>query len=248
MNSETKGAVLIVGARSDMARAIAKSFAERGHPIMLAARGKDSLTQDAADMAIRYQVEVSTHDLDVTDLAAQTGFLDALGSLPSCMVCAVGTLGDQDADATDPQAIRAIIEANMIGPVTLIEAMAARMVAAGDARAIIGIGSVAGDRGRAKNYIYGSAKAGFATYLSGLRQKYVATPLHIMTVKPGFVRTAMTEGMDLPGPLTSSADDFAAGVMRAYDRGASVHYDIRWRILMAVIRALPERIFLKTKF
>lgn len=248
MNTAPKGPVLIVGARSDMARAIAKLFAQRGHPIMLAARGKESLAQDAADMKIRYQVDVTAHNLDVTDLPAQAAFIDGLATLPCCMVCAVGTLGDQDADAKDPQAIDAIIAANMTGPVALIEAIAARMVAAGDARAIIGIGSVAGDRGRAKNYIYGSAKAGFATYLSGLRQKYVNTQLHIMTVKPGFVRTAMTEGMDLPGPLTSSADDFAAGVMRAYDRRKFVHYDLRWRVLMAIIRALPERIFLRTKF
>lgn len=243
-----KAPVLIIGARSDIARALAARFAARGHPLMLAARGADSLAREVSDMEIRHGVPVTGHPLDVTDLDAHGGFLDSLDPLPCCMICAVGMLGDQDRDAADPQAIRAVVEANFTGPAALIEAMATRMVAVGDSRSIIGIGSVAGDRGRAKNYIYGAAKAGFAAYLSGLRQKHAETRLHVMTVKPGFVRTAMTEGMDLPGPLTSDPEDFAAGVMRAFDRGAVVHYDLRWRVLMAVIRALPERLFMRTKF
>jgi hypothetical protein len=248
MTGAGKAPVLIVGARSDIARAIAAQFAARGHSLMLAARGTSSLAREASDMSIRYGVPVTTHELDVTDFAAQAAFLNRLDPLPVCMICAVGTLGNQDRDAKDPQAIRAIAEANFVGPATLIEAMATRMAAAGDPRAIIGIGSVAGDRGRAKNYIYGAAKAGFAAYLSGLRQKHVNTGVHVMTVKPGFVRTAMTDGMDLPGALTSSPQDFAKGVMRAYDRRATVYYDLRWRVLMTVIRALPERIFMRTKF
>ena len=84
--------------------------------------------------------------------------------------------------------------------------------------------------------------------MSGLRQKYAGTDLHVMTVKPGFVRTAMTEGMDLPGPLTSDAEPFAERVVTAMEKGRQVYSDLRWRALMAVITHLPERIFMKTKF
>ena len=231
-----------------MARAIAAMFAARGHPLMLAARNATRLERDVSDLSIRHQVEVTAHECDVTDIANHAAFLDSLGEVPGIVISAVGLLGDVEADAQDPAAIRAIIETNYLGPVALIEAVASRMARKGGKRSIIGIGSVAGDRGRAKNYIYGSAKAGFAAYLSGLRQKYVATDLHIMTVKPGFVRTAMTDGMDLPGALTADADDFAAKVVAAHDRGRMVYYDPKWSVVMGIIRTLPERIFVKTKF
>ena len=113
---------------------------------------------------------------------------------------------------------------------------------------VIGVGSVAGDRGRARNYWYGASKAGFAAALSGLRQKYARSQLHVMTVKPGFVATRMTEGMDLPAALTSTADAQAALIQRGLARGRHVVMDWRWRIVMAAIRAIPESAFRKMRF
>lgn len=243
-----KAPVLILGARSDMARAIAAEYAQKGYPIQLAARGKDTLDREASDLTLRYQATVTTYHCDVTDLDAHDDFINDLNDLPGIVVCAVGVLGDQEKDAGDLKASKMIFDANYVGPALLLEKLAAKMVAKGDKSAIIGIGSVAGDRGRAKNYIYGSAKAGFATYLSGMRQKYVDSRLQILTVKPGFVKTAMTAGMDTPGPLTTDAESFAARVVRAQITGKTVYYDFRWRMLMSIICHLPESIFMKTKF
>jgi short-subunit dehydrogenase len=240
--------VLVLGARSDIAHQIGKVLAMRGHPMMLAARNIESLEADVSDMATRYEVATTAHEFDVLDTDAHARFLDALPSPPAIIICAIGLLGDQEADVNDPQAIRRIVDTNYLAPCLFLEAAAARMEQTGSKSAIVGISSVAGDRGRAKNYIYGSAKAGFTAYLSGLRQKYSRSNLHIMTVKPGFVRTTMTEGMDLPGALTSDPDDFAEKVVKAMDRGAQVYCDLRWRVLMGVITHLPEKIFMRLKF
>ncbi len=237
---------LILGARSDIARGIAIALAKRGHPLMLAARRAGELDRDVSDLSIRYNCEVTAHEFDVLDLDGHEAFLDSLPVAPSIIVCAIGVLGDQDKDAGDATATRLIVDSNYLAPCLFLEQAATRMVETGGA--IIAIGSVAGDRGRAKNYVYGSAKAGFAAYISGLRQKYANTDLHVMTVKPGFVRTAMTEGMDLPGPLTTDAEPFAERIVTAMERGRQVYLDLRWRALMSVITHLPERIFMKTKF
>ncbi|MBO9402570.1 SDR family oxidoreductase [Shimia sp. R9_3] len=239
---------LILGARSGIARGIAVALAKRGHPIMLAARNAQRLEADVSDISIRHSVEVSAHDFDVLDVAGHQSFLESLPMKPGIVVCAIGVLGDQEADTGDSAATRLIVESNFLAPCLFLEKVAAQMSASGRGGHIVGIGSVAGDRGRAKNYIYGSAKAGFAAYLSGLRQKYAASALHVMTVKPGFVRTAMTEGMDLPGPLTTDAEPFAERVVAAMEKGKLVYYDMRWRALMGVITHLPERFFMKTKF
>ncbi|MCR9089528.1 MAG: SDR family oxidoreductase [Rhodobacteraceae bacterium] len=246
--SAQKKSVLVLGARSDIARAIAAEFARKGYNIMLAGRDTGWLDRDASDMSLRFQIETTVHKFDALDLDGHEAFFDALPTVPSIVVCAVGLLGDQEADVQDPAAVRRIIDTNFTGPAHALEVAARRLAATEDDTAIVGIGSVAGDRGRAKNYLYGAAKAGFGEYLSGMRQKYVQSRLHVMTVKPGFVATAMTEGMDLPGPLTSTPEKFAKNVVRALDKRRMVYYDLRWRVLMGVITHLPERIFVRTKF
>lgn len=246
--TSTKAPVLIIGARSDMARGIAAEYAKLGHPLQLAARNHDDLERDAADFRIRYSVEVTIHECDVTSMGSHDAFINGLSSLPAIVVSAVGVLGDQDADAGNVEASERVFDTNFVGPVLLLEKLAAKMAVLPDATAIVGIGSVAGDRGRGKNYIYGSAKAGFAAYLSGMRQKYVNSKLQITTVKPGFVRTAMTAGMETPAPLTTDADAFAARVVKAQQAGKLVYYDLRWRVLMSVICHVPEPIFKKMKF
>lgn len=240
--------VLVLGATSDIARALAHALAARGHPLQLAARDPDRLSRDAADYAARHGVAVTTHAYDATDLHRIEGFLDALPALPRIAISAVGVMGDQEENAADPARAEAVIATNFTGPALTLEALARRMDAAGGSAAVIGISSVAGDRGRAKNYVYGAAKAGFTTWLSGMRQKYARRPLLVMTVRPGFVATAMTEGMDLPGALTTTPEALAARVLAALDRGRPVHVDPLWRIVMGIITHLPERIFMRTRF
>lgn len=240
--------VLVLGARSDIAHEIAKKLAQRGHPLMLAARNSESLSADVSDISVRSNVTVSAHEFDVLSIDTYAQFFDGLPMAPRIIVFAVGLLGDQDSDAGDAEATRRIVDTNYLAPCLFLEMAAARMAQSGTKASIVAISSVAGDRGRAKNYIYGSAKAGLTAYLSGLRQKYAASKMHIMTVKPGFVRTTMTEGMDLPAALTSDADEFASKVVNAMDRGTQVYCNMRWRVLMGIITHLPEKIFMRLKF
>lgn len=240
--------MLILGAGSDIARALARGFAARGHTIRLAVRKPEAIERDRRDLAVRYGVEATIHRYDATALDQVETFLDGLPETPQIVVSAVGLMGDQEANARDPARAALVITTNFTGPALMLEAVARRMAALGSDAVIIGLSSVAGDRGRAKNYIYGAAKAGFSEYLSGLRQKYSRSPLRVMTVKPGFVATKMTEGMDLPAPLVTTPEALAARVLRSFDRGRMVHYDLRWLAVMSVIKLVPERVFARMRF
>lgn len=239
----TKGAVLILGGRSDMGLAIAHAFAAEGHPIQLAARGSAGLEADRADLALRHSVAVSLHDFDVLDTAGHEGFIDALPALPEVVVCAVGAMGDQAADEHDiPAAVR-VMRTNFEGPAAILAAFANRFEARRSGT-IVGISSVAGERGRATNYIYGSAKAGFTAFLSGLRNRLAGKGVHVVTVLPGFVATRMTAGMDLPAKLTAQPSEVGRAVLRAVKTRRNVIY-VRpiWQVIMAVIRNIPEGVF-----
>ncbi|MGQ3393450.1 SDR family NAD(P)-dependent oxidoreductase, partial [Blastomonas fulva] len=138
-----------------------------------------------------------------------------------------------------------VMDSNYAGPARYLLAAARRMANVPDG-CIIGISSVAGERGRASNFIYGSAKAGFTAFLSGLRNAHAKTGLHVMTVKPGFVRTQMTAGMKLSPVMTAEPEQVADAILKAQDKKADVIYTLgRWRLVMAIIRAIPEPIFKK---
>lgn len=240
--------VLILGAGSDIARALAAEFAREGHPVQLAARDPERLERDRADLALRSRGDITAHSFDALETDGFDGFLDGLPAQPHIVVSAVGFMGDQDENAGDPDLTEKIIASNFTGPALILEIAARRMAELDADTAVIGISSVAGDRGRAKNYVYGSAKAGFSAYLSGLRQKYARTRVHVMTVKPGFVHTAMTEGMDLPGALTTTPDALAPKILRALEARRMVYYDLKWWLVMAIIKMVPERIFSRMRF
>ena len=240
------GPVLILGAASGIARAVAHSFAEAGHPIQLAARDADRLGADAADLRTRYGVEVSLHDFDALTLDAHGDFIDALPALPEVAICAVGTMGDQPQSEADPQAAAHVMRSNFEGPASVLAHLANRMEARGSGT-IVGISSVAGDRGRASNYVYGAAKAGFTAFLSGLRNRLAQKGVHVVTVLPGFVRTSMLDGMETPGPLTAEPTEVGAAILNAVQKRKNVIYTRGiWRLVMAVIRNIPEPIFKKT--
>jgi decaprenylphospho-beta-D-erythro-pentofuranosid-2-ulose 2-reductase len=169
-----------------------------------------------------------------------TAFLDDLGPLPYMVVCAVGLLGDQAISERDAASARLVMDTNYVAPVLLLGEIANRMEQRGSG-VIVGISSVAGERGRASNYVYGSAKAGFTAFLSGLRARLARRGVRVITVKPGFVATRMTAGMKLPPILTAKPKDVADGISKAIRRHRDVVY-VRgiWMVIMALIRALPE--------
>lgn len=240
------GPVLILGAASDIARACAREFAAAGHPIQLAARTPSRLENDAADLRTRYGVEVSLHEFDALATEGHAAFVAGMPALPEVAICAVGAMGVQAESAADPTVAAQVLRSNFEGPASILAHLANAMETRGSGT-LVGISSVAGDRGRASNYVYGSAKAGFTAFLSGLRNRLAKTGVHVVTVLPGFVATAMTEGMDLPARLTAQPEEVGRAVRAAVEKKRNVIY-VRpiWRLIMAVIRNIPEPVFKKT--
>ena len=243
----TKHSVLILGARSDIGRAVAHAFAALGHPVQLAARRPEDLAADADDIALRHDVTVTVHAFDALLTDGHAAFVDSLPELPEVAVCAVGLMGQQQENARDLTAAALVIRSNFEGPASILAELANRFEARGHGT-LVGISSVAGERGRATNYVYGSAKAGFTAFLSGLRNRLAKHGVHVVTVLPGFVATRMTEGMDLPARLTAQPEEVAEAIVRAVERRRDVIY-VRpvWRLVMAVIRTIPERVFKEMK-
>ena len=232
------GPVLVLGARSDIGRAIARGYAGSGRAVILAARRSATLAADVSDLEVRYRVPARAVEFDVSD-PDPDGFFAGLGEAPGTVVMVVGELGSQpEAEADDAHAER-VMRANYAGPARFLLA-AARVMERG---CIVGISSVAGERGRRSNFVYGSAKAGFTAFLSGLRNR-LHGKVHVVTVKPGFVATRMTAGMQLPPLLTARAEEVARVVIAAEAGGRDVVY-VRpvWRVIMLVIRLIPERVF-----
>lgn len=239
---------LILGATSDIALAFARLLAAEGRELILAARDPARLDAACKDLTLRHGVKATALAFDARDPASAGALLDSLPLLPSLVVSFVGWMPPQDETARDPELARAVIESNLLGPAWALEEAARRLAALEGPTAIVGVGSVAGDRGRARNYWYGAAKAGFEAVLSGLRQKYARSRLHVMTVKPGFVATRMTEGMDLPAALTLTPEAQARLMLAALRRGRHVAVHWKWRLIMGVIRLLPEGVFRRMRF
>jgi len=242
-----KKTILILGAASDMARALAHRYAQAGWQVHLAARRAERLRADCSDLQLRYQATAQAWEFDATAYEQHQAFWERLDPKPDLVICVFGLLGDQaQAEQHWPQA-KAILEVNYLGAASILQVAANHMKAAGEGT-IVGISSVAGDRGRGSNYFYGSAKAGFSAFLSGLRNGLRPHGVHVLTVKPGYARTAMTEGMSLPGPLTANPEQIAEDVFRAVEKKKNVLYTRwMWRYLMLLICAIPEPIFKRLK-
>lgn len=230
-----------------MARAIAHRFARAGYGLQLAARTPKDLEADAADLRLRYQVPVQVIQFDATATDTHQSLFNGLSPLPDVVVAAVGVLVDQAICDRDPSAAVALFRANFEGPAHALLCLAPVFAARGSG-SLVGISSVAGERGRASNFAYGAAKAGFTAFLSGLRNRLQPTGVRVVTVLPGFVRTRMTEGMALPPALTTTPEVVGEAIFRAITGNRDVIYVLPvWRWIMAIIRAIPEPLFKRMK-
>ncbi|TDL76308.1 SDR family oxidoreductase [Palleronia sediminis] len=232
---------IVLGASSAMGRALARSLAERGAGLILAGRDEDDLAATAADCRARGAADAEIARLDIGDPA---GFDDIRAMAgPGRVNCAVfvGDMPAQDEIDADPALIDRVMRVNLTGPAQFLTGLLPQLSEHGGT--VVGVSSVAGDRGRQGNYVYGAAKAGFTTYLSGLRSRLEGTGAHVVTVKPGFVDTAMTWG--LPGMfLVAPPERVARDILRAADRKRDVIYTPGfWRAIMLIIRSIPERVF-----
>jgi len=237
--------VLIIGAGSDIAKAAAREYARNGHDIYLAARNTNAIEDFSKDVAIRSGKNVRCLHLDILDYNSHQSFYDNLEEKPEGVISAVGYLGDQQLAQNDFSEAQTIINTNYTGVTSLLNIIANDFEQRKNGF-IIGISSVAGDRGRKSNYIYGSAKAGFTAYLSGLRNRLHASNVQVLTVKPGFVDTQMTRGMDLPKKLTAQPETVAKEIYRAHKKGKNIIYTKGiWKWIMLIIKNIPEFQFKK---
>lgn len=242
----TKNSALILGARSDIGLATAHAFAAAGYPVVLAARNASDLEAQQQDIQLRHNVDVTLADFDVLDTSSFDGFIKVLPDLPDVAVCAIGLMGEQAENEVDLAASTAVMRSNFEGPAQIFACLGNAFAERGSGT-LVGISSVAGDRGRASNYVYGSAKAGFTAYLSGMRNRLAKAGVHVVTVLPGFVNTKMTAGMDLPQRLTAEPEEVGNAIVQAVQRNKNVVY-VRsiWRLVMLIIKSIPESIFKKT--
>lgn len=240
--------ILIVGATSAIAEATARRFAAGGDSLFLVARDTEKLTAVAEDLRVRGAREVVTRAMDADRLDDHGPMLDAaettLGHLDVVMI-AYGTLPDQARCQDSVEDSLAAWHTNAASPMALLTLVANRMERRG-AGTIVAVSSVAGDRGRKSNYVYGSAKAALTTFLEGLRHRLHASGVRVVTVKPGMVDTPMTAAFP-KGPLWARPEQVGRDIHKAVERGREVVYTpFFWRLIMLVVTTLPRPLFKRT--
>ena len=242
--------ILLLGATSPIGRALAMRFAERGARIHAAARDAAEASKIAADIATRSGADASSGTFDAADFASHRDFLERaireLGGLDGVLLC-FGTLGDEALSLIDPGEALSLVNQNYAGAVSILT-LAARHLEQQGRGFIVVLGSVAGVRGRARNYVYGSAKGALHLFTQGLRARLSRRGVHVMTVILGTVDTRMTWGRE-GTLLTVAPERAAASIFRAWERKRDVVYvPWFWRPIMGVIRMVPERLFKRTNF
>ncbi|MCS7205045.1 MAG: SDR family oxidoreductase [Leptospiraceae bacterium] len=237
---------VILGATSDMAYAFCKELGTNKINLTLLGRNQEKLEKIKNDLFIRYHIDVQAIPFDIEKDSIET----VISQLPrdfQIFACFVGYLGDQQKAQSDPKEAERIIRVNYTLPSLFTERIVELLKAQNSSeKVIIGVSSVAGDRGRQSNYFYGSAKAGYTAYLSGLRNRLFKENIHVMTVKPGFVRTAMTAHLTLPKLLTAEPEEVAKDIYHSMVKKKNVLYTKWfWKYIMLIIRHIPEGIFKK---
>lgn len=243
--------VVILGALSAIATAAARIYAAEGAALVLAARNEERLSALAADLRARgaTDVAISAMDLEAEAIRADM-YLNAwaahLGGIDHVHLV-YGYLGSQAEASASPAELTRIVASNFASAVHWCEA-AANILRAQKHGALVAVSSVAGDRGRQSNYAYGAAKGGLALYVQGIAHSLAGTGARAVAVKPGFVDTPMTDGLNKGGPMWASADQIGRALYRAAEKGGPIQYAPgKWRLVMAIIRAVPSFLFHRTK-
>ena len=238
--------VLILGAASDVARELAIEYSRAGASVTLAARDVTRLDSLKSDLTIKYQNIVDLVEFDAVLTAKHQQFYDGLGEKAAVVVCLFGFLGGIPEERSW-KGVAEILAVNYVGCVSILNIVATDFGKRGKG-VIVGVSSVAGERGRQSNYIYGSAKAGFTAYLSGLRNQMFPLGVHVVSVLPGFIKTKMLQGLKTPAPLTASPNQVARAIIQAVEKKKNVVYVLwMWKWIMLIIKMIPEEIFKKLK-
>jgi decaprenylphospho-beta-D-erythro-pentofuranosid-2-ulose 2-reductase len=237
---------LVLGGGSEIAQAIAQALAgDRTRRFVLAARAPARLEGAAGELRSAGAESVELVDFDADDTSSHARFVEEVfdrhGDL-DLVLLAFGVLGDQAEAERDPQAAVALSHTNYVGAVSVLLAVARRLERQGHGTIVV-LSSVAGERARRSNFVYGASKAGLDAFSQGLGDSLASTGVDVMVVRPGFVRTKMTEGLD-PAPFATHPEAVAAAVLDGLRRGAHTVWAppaLRW--VMAVLRHLPRSLF-----
>jgi short-subunit dehydrogenase len=237
--------VLIIGVTSAIAEHCARIWTAKGYALHLVARNQDRLQTIADDLKVRGASEVTTYCIDLNDMEKHDELLDkaddALGNVDIVLI-AHGTLSNQKSCELSVEETLTEIQTNAFSTVSLLTLIANRFEAKRDGTICV-ISSVAGDRGRASNYVYGSAKAMITAFTSGLRQRLYKSNVAVVTVKPGFVDTPMTAEFK-KGLLWATPSAVAEKIVRAIDRKKTeVYVPQFWWFVMLIIKLIPTKIF-----
>jgi short-subunit dehydrogenase len=241
--------ILILGATSAIAQAVAKRFASKGGSLFLVARDKEKLKAIEDDLRVRGAKIVESKVADLNDCSKHQEIIDSaiqvLSGLDVALI-AYGVLGDKAACEEDYLLAEKILKTNFLSVISL-SILLKKYFMKQKKGCLAVISSVAGDRGRQSNYIYGSSKGGLNIFLGGLRNRLAPFGVQVLTINPGFVDTPMTADMK-KGILFVSPDFIAKGIDRAITKGKDIVYlPWVWRPIMIVIRMIPEFIFKKLR-
>ena len=236
--------VVIFGATSILGQKLAHVYGERGYDVAVVGRDAQETQTIAGDVHVRTGAQTYPFQFDAQLVDTHSDLIDEIESQAGAIDVGILVFGEMGAEthADDIENLKQIIGVNYLGAASISEALATRMTRR-ESGSIVGISSVAGDRGRQKNYHYGSAKGAFTLFLQGLRNRLHPHGVHVMTVRLGFVDTRLTYGQESPLP-SAAPIAIAQSILRAQSKGAEDIYLPRfWRGIMGLIKSIPETYF-----
>jgi decaprenylphospho-beta-D-erythro-pentofuranosid-2-ulose 2-reductase len=240
--------VLVLGAGSDIALATTRALVrQRANRVVLAARRPDELGDTVAELKGLGAETVEAVSFDANDTASHARFVDDLFKAHDdfdLVLVAFGVLGEQADAEQDSEAALSVIRTNFEGAVSCVIPIANRLKAQGHGNIVV-LSTVAGERPRKSNFVYGSSKAGLDAFAQGLGDALLGTGVEVMVVRPGFVKTKMTTGLK-PAPLSTTADDVASNIVEGLRKKShTVWSPPALRYVMSVLRHLPRPVFRK---
>jgi len=235
--------VLILGGNSDVGKSLAKDFGKMGSNLILTSRKNGQLDSFKSDLEIRYEIDCDVELFDVLDFKSHRSFYKNLKTNPNIVITCIGYLDVQLKSQNDFQESLMSIQSNFTGLVSVLNIISNDFEKRGEG-VIIGLSSVAGDRGRGSNYIYGSSKSAFTNYLSGLRNRLYNSGVSVITIKPGFIKTKMTSHLNLPNNLTASPNKISKDIIYSIKKRRNITYTKWfWKWIMLLIKLIPEALF-----
>ena len=236
---------VIIGATSEVGKQLAEIYAQNGYNIHLCARNTERLNPLASHLQIKYGITTKLTYFDALAFENHSAIFQPIANNSDIVIFLVGILGEQKKGEQDIKHAFDIIDTNYRAGVSILSIFA-NIYEKQQKGTIIGVSSVAGERGRQSNYLYGSAKAGFTAFVDGLRNRLVKSNVHVITVIPGFMDTQMTAHLELPKLLTANPTYAANAIYKAHKKRKNrIYTKWIWRYIMLVIKNIPEFIFKK---